>query len=101
MTPTLEAIWNEFAVKLGRFIRSRVSDPATAEDILQDVFVKIQGRLDTLDNPAKIQSWIYRITRNAIIDYYRTRKETTEVQESLPVEPPENDTDLEGLKGAI
>ena len=34
MTPTLEAIWNEFAVKLGRYIRARVSDPATAEDIL-------------------------------------------------------------------
>ena len=33
MTPTLEAIWNEFAVKLGRFIRARVSDPARAEEI--------------------------------------------------------------------
>ena len=47
MTPTLEAIWNEFASTLGRFIRERVSDPATAEDILQDVFVKIQRRPDT------------------------------------------------------
>jgi hypothetical protein len=33
MTPTLEAIWNEFAVKLGQFIRARVFDPASAEDI--------------------------------------------------------------------
>jgi RNA polymerase sigma-70 factor (ECF subfamily) len=100
MTPTLEAIWNAFALELGRFIRARVSDSA-AEDILQDVFVKIQGRLDTLEDPAKMQSWLYRITRNAIIDHYRTRKETTEVPESLPVEPPENDTELEGLKAAF
>ena len=101
MTPTLEAIWNEFADKLGRFIRARVSDPATAEDILQDVFVKIQGRLDTLDDKAKIQSWLYRITRNAIIDHYRTRKETTDVPESLPAELPEKDPELEGLKAAF
>lgn len=32
MTPTLENIWNKFAVKLGQFIRTRVADPATVED---------------------------------------------------------------------
>ena len=101
MTPTLETIWHEFAAKLGQFIRARVSDPATAEDILQDVFLKIQGRLDRLRNPAKLQSWLYLLTRNAIIDHYRTRKETTEVPESLPVEPPENDMEMEELKAAF
>ena len=67
MTPTLETIWHEFAAKLGQFIRARVADSATAEDILQDVFVKIQARLDTLEDPAKLQSWLYLIARNAII----------------------------------
>jgi len=101
MTPTLEAIWHEFAVKLGQFIRARVPDPATVEDILQDVFVKIQAGLDTLEDPARLQGWLYRIARNAIIDHYRTRKETTEVPDSLPAEPPPNDTELEGLKAAF
>ena len=101
MTPTLENIWHEFAVKLGQFIRARVADPATAEDILQDVFVKIQGRLDQLEDPAKLQGWLYLIARNAIIDHYRTRKETTELPETLPDEPPENDTEMEELKAAF
>jgi RNA polymerase sigma-70 factor (ECF subfamily) len=101
MTPTLETIWHEFAKKLGQFIRARVADPAAAEDILQDVFVKIQGRLDTLENPAKLQSWLYLIARNAIIDHYRTRKDTTEVPEALPAEPPENDAEMEGLKASF
>jgi RNA polymerase sigma-70 factor (ECF subfamily) len=101
MTPTLENIWNEFAGKLGQFIRARVADPATAEDILQDVFVKIQGRLDHLEDPAKLQGWLYLITRNAIIDHYRTRKQTTEVPETLLAEPPENDTELDGLKASF
>jgi RNA polymerase sigma-70 factor (ECF subfamily) len=101
MTPTLENIWNEFAAKLGRFIRARVSDPATAEDILQDVFVKIQARLDRLDDPAKLQGWLYLIARNAIIDHYRTRKETTEIPETLPAEPPQDSAEMEGLTAAF
>ncbi len=101
MTPTVENIWDEFAVKLGQFIRARVTDPATAEDILQDVFVKIQGNLDHVQEPGKLQSWIYLIARNAIIDYYRTRKQTTELPQSLPAEPPADDGEMEGLKAAF
>jgi RNA polymerase sigma-70 factor, ECF subfamily len=101
MNATLEHIWHEFAEKLGQFIRARVADPATAEDILQDVFVKIQARLDRLEDPAKLQGWLYLIARNAIIDHYRTRKETMEVPETMPAELPPDDPELEGLKASF
>jgi len=101
MNATLESIWLEFARKLGQFIRARVSDAATAEDILQDMFVKIQTRLGQFQNPAKLQGWIYQIARNAIIDHYRTRKETLEAPESLPAEPPADDGELEALKASF
>ena len=101
MNATLEHIWHEFAEKLGQFIRSRVSDPATAEDIWQDVFVKIQKRLGQLQDPAKLEGWIYLIARNAIIDHYRTRKETVEVPETPPVEPAANDGEIEELKASF
>lgn len=86
MEVTLENIWYKFAAKLRHFIQSKVSDPATSEDILQDVFVKIQNGLDRLQDKSKLRSWIYLITRNAIIDHYRTRKEMVEITESLPAE---------------
>jgi RNA polymerase sigma-70 factor (ECF subfamily) len=101
MTPTLETIWHEFAGRLGQFIRARVSDPAAAEDIRQDVFVKIQRRLGGLRDFSKLESWLYHITRHAIIDHYRARRETTEVPESLPADAPEHDADMEGLKAAF
>jgi len=101
MNATLEHIWHEFAVKLDQFIRSRVSDPATAEDILQDVFVKIQKRLGQLQDPAKLEGWIYLIAHNAIIDHYRTRKETVEVPETLPAEPDSHGGELEELKASF
>ena len=46
MNASLEHIWHEFADKLGRFIRARVSDPARAEDILakwQELGVDVDG----------------------------------------------------------
>ncbi|HOX57411.1 MAG TPA: RNA polymerase sigma factor SigZ [Candidatus Paceibacterota bacterium] len=101
MNATLEHIWHEFADKLGQFIRSRVSDPASAEDIRQDVFVKIQKRLGQLQDPAKLQGWIYLIARNAIIDHYRTHKETVEVPETLPADPDANDGEIEELKASF
>lgn len=101
MTPTLENIWNDFAARLGQFIRARVADPAAAEDILQDVFVKIQAKIDQLKDPSKLQSWLFLLARNAIIDHYRARKDTTEIPETLPAELPERDDEADGLKASF
>jgi RNA polymerase sigma-70 factor (ECF subfamily) len=87
----VEQIWNQFSTRLERFIRARVTDPATAEDILQNVFVKFQGRCDEFHDPAKIQGWLFLAARNAIIDHYRTRKPTSKLSELLPIDLPATD----------
>ena len=101
MAVTVENIWQEFSEQLRRFIRGRVSDDAAADDILQNVFVKIQKRLGQLDDASKLQSWIFLIARNAVIDHYRVRKETVEVPETLVAETANDDPDIEGLKVAF
>lgn len=82
MTPTVEAIWENFASQLRSFVRSRVRDHTAAEDILQEVFVKIQRKLPTLRAGERIEAWVWRITRNTIIDHFRRTRRS----ESLPVE---------------
>ncbi len=72
-----------------------------AEDILQDVFVRIQKRLGQLQDSAKLQAWIHHIARNAIIDHSRTKKETVEVLESLPAEADTADGEVGELKVAF
>jgi RNA polymerase sigma-70 factor (ECF subfamily) len=62
-----------------------------AQDILHDVFVKFQSRLDEFHDPAKIRGWLFLVARNAIIDHYRTVKPTSELSESLPAEMAEID----------
>ncbi|OVE79204.1 RNA polymerase sigma factor SigZ [bacterium I07] len=79
----IEHIWTNYQAKLHSFIQSRVGDPTTADDILQDVFLTIYSKIGTLKDSRKIQSWIYQITRNKIIDYYRSHKKMDELPESL------------------
>lgn len=53
------------------FVEKRVGDRATAEEILQDAFVRSMDKLDTVRETAV--GWFYRVLRNAIIDHYRRR----------------------------
>lgn len=102
MDTSLEQLWNDLSAQLRHFIRVRVRDHAAAEDILQDVFVKIQKKSEQLATVSNVPGWIFLIARNAVIDHYRTRKETTEVPEDIAAdeENPES-TEQEGLKAAF
>ena len=82
----LEALWEQYCHRLLAFIRRRVSDEADAEDILQEVFIRIHRSLCCSEDWNKPESWIYRIVRNLIIDYYRRRRETVEIPEDLAAE---------------
>ena len=81
MQTTTERVWETFHVPLQQFIRRRVSDDDMAEDLLQDVFLDIYQHLDTLRDVKKLECWIYQVTRNAIIDYYRSQRATTTLEE--------------------
>jgi len=95
MRVATEDIWETFHVPLLLFIRKRVADSETAEDLLQEVFLKIHQRIETLSDVKKLESWIYQITRNSIVDYYRRNKPTTTLEEpevlQLPEELPDDD----------
>jgi len=75
---TTEHIWTEYHNKLSAFINSRVENDAV-EDIMQNVFIKIHTRLHSLHDEDKLESWLFQITRNTIIDYYRSKKSSVEL----------------------
>lgn len=51
------------------FVEKRVGNRATAEEILQDAFVRSLDKLDTVRDTAI--GWFYRVLRNAIVDHHR------------------------------
>lgn len=71
MAISTDQIWQEFSDRLKLFILRRIRSEHDAEDILQDVFWKIHNNIDTLKQGDKLEPWIFQITRNTIIDYYR------------------------------
>jgi RNA polymerase sigma-70 factor (ECF subfamily) len=83
ISPALEIVWNQFCDQLCSFVRARAPNEDTAEDILQEVFIRIHTKGDTLRNADKLQSWVFQIARNALIDYYRSRRTTVELPQTL------------------
>jgi RNA polymerase sigma-70 factor, ECF subfamily len=68
----LAAVYTQFHQVLLGFIKSKVNNHQDAEDLLQNVFIKVSNSMGDLNRKEKLQSWIYAIARNAVIDYYRT-----------------------------
>ena len=91
---TVEQAWMTFHTPLLQFVRRRVADKASAEDILQDVFLKAHTHIDTLSDTAKLQSWLYQLTRNAVIDHYRRTRVTVTISEDVPAFAQEDENDV-------
>ncbi|HLH60559.1 MAG TPA: RNA polymerase sigma factor SigZ [Ktedonobacteraceae bacterium] len=103
MILTTEAVWEEFHPRLKQFILRRIPDEEQAEDVLQEVFLKIHTHIATLRQEEKLQSWLYQIARNTITDYYRTPKATIDLSDALtlPEEPVVEDDIVKDLIPAV
>lgn len=97
MQNRLELLWNDFHKELEEFIFSRVKEREITNDILQDVFIKIQNNIGTLKDETKLSSWIYQITRNTINDYFRKLKYQIEISDydAMNEQEPLNNRELE------
>jgi RNA polymerase sigma-70 factor (ECF subfamily) len=91
MSDQLEPHWEQYSHRLFSFIRSRVADEAEAEDILQEVFIRVHRSLCCQPEWSKPEGWFYQIARNLIIDHYRQRRDLVEIPENLPAEPDSGD----------
>lgn len=83
-------IWSDFNRNMRRFLRQRVPVAQDAEDLLQDIFVKIHLKLPTLTKRESLPAWIWQITRNTLLDYHkknRLRQTLPDLAETLPDEP--------------
>lgn len=82
-----EQIYNLYYQKVKSYIRGKVSNAQDVEDLASDVFLKVYEKLDRFDDSkASLSTWIYTITRNTVIDHYRTQKKFTPLDESYPAE---------------
>ena len=64
--------------------RARIRGKADAEDLFSEVFERIIKKLDDFDpEKASLNTWIFTITRNTVIDHFRRTKPTEDLDENL------------------
>ena len=69
-----EKIWLTVSGSLRQYVRRKVSDPRLAEDLLQEIFLKVQENYQQLQDEKKVGAWVFRMARNVIIDHYRQQE---------------------------
>lgn len=77
----------EVRERLERFVARRVDDPDDAEDIVQDVFLRLQEHRGRIDRSGRVVPWLFRVARNAIADHYRGRSRRHEVESAAEDDP--------------
>lgn len=79
-----------------------VANRADAEDITQEVFIRVYQKLGSFRGEAQLSTWIYRITMNCCLDCLRRRKRDLAVQLSPDFDAPGPGLDImKVIEGAL
>ena len=87
----MTSIHNEFHSVLNNYISKRVSNPADVQDLLQEVFIKVHKNTQAIGRRESLKSWLFRITQNTIIDYYRKNANLKHVYDEKALEKQDHD----------
>lgn len=70
---TARTAWKEVERHLRPFVARRVTDPADVGDVLQEIYLRVQGGLSDLRDGERFGPWVYQVARSALADHARSR----------------------------
>jgi RNA polymerase sigma-70 factor (ECF subfamily) len=70
-------VYDEYYDPVRKFILTYVRDEWVADDLIQDTFLRVQKNLDSVRDPEKISSWVFRIAYNLCHDHFRQSKRSS------------------------
>ena len=87
-----EKVYEEYFSKIYNFMFYKVLNKEIAEDLTSEFFIKLLTKLNTFDeSKAKLNTWLYTVARNSVIDYFRSHKVETSIDDQdNPIELPVN-----------
>ena len=98
---TVEETYSQERGRLLGFIRNRIPDEDEAEDLLQDVFVRLILNSTGIQTIENITAWIYSVTRNRIIDFFRKKKPESLEDQQIPNNMSDQTIDLVDILPAL
>jgi len=96
-------LWRRFSDSLRRFILNKVKNEALADDLLQETFIRIHSKIDSLRDETKVQSWVFQVARNIINDHFRKNNPISvdEVPEMIEPEPESDEAMTETIRDMV
>jgi RNA polymerase sigma-70 factor (ECF subfamily) len=96
------AAWSDLDVKLRPFIARRVRSPNDVDDVMQDVFLRMQRGLGGLRDDERFGPWVYQVARSAIAHHHRAAARHPlapdgAAEEEAPAPSAEDDGDVEEM----
>ena len=83
-TIDMEHVYLQYSGKVMGYLQARLHNRSLSEDLCAEVFEKAIRKQDSFDpDKASVSTWIFTITRNTLIDYYRRSRPTEELDENL------------------
>ena len=79
-------IYTQSKDKIYRLCLGFVGNKVDADDLFQEITIKIWNHLDSFRNESSINTWIYRIATNTALLYVKTRHKSSQLQSNLPIE---------------
>ncbi len=69
--PAARGAWRALEAKLRPFVARRVRSEVDVDDVVQDVFLRMQRGLAGLRDDQRFGPWVYQVARSAIVDHQR------------------------------
>jgi RNA polymerase sigma-70 factor (ECF subfamily) len=69
----MRCAYRELEARLRPFVARRISAESEVDDVLQDVFLRLQRSLSTLRDEQRFGPWVYQVARSAIAEHRRSR----------------------------
>jgi RNA polymerase sigma-70 factor (ECF subfamily) len=88
-------LYERYMNQIYRYIYYRIGDSRLSEDFTEIVFLRVWESLTNFDaSRISFKGWLYRVARNLLVDYYRTRRKQQSLDEASdfpdPQETPED-----------
>lgn len=110
-TPCLLQAWQAHQAELLRWLAHRVGEPAAAQDLLQDVFLKALRQGSRFCEVTQARAWLFEVARNTLTDHLRRQHPTEPLPgvadspgvgvDELPAPEPEPTAVVDQLTGCL
>ena len=82
------ALYHRHGPRIRRFLGDLLRDPALADDATQETFARVFCRLDSLDDPNKLTSWLFGVARNVSLEMMKARARRAKVFVEVSADAP-------------